>query len=517
MDGTSGQSYNVSCHKCGTPLPENAPICPGCGIAFVTVCPRCQFANPITNTSCFSCHTPLNQDASAKNNINKMDVNNMTANTRFTAPVGAAAPQAGAPSPAPSPEEGGQSPIKKIIKNKLFIVGASVFLVLLILLIIMLPVYIDSKVPDQAKKYISFISAGNYDQAYDMLSNAAKKVIDKGAFSEFLAAQGAGGNVLSSLKEVSKTDNTAVLTFSVIDGLNREVKGDLLLVKEGSEWKISGKSWLLQRAKAALQNNNFDSATGAIERLKQIDPEDPRLYFYQCAVSASSYNFTNAIDSCALALTKNDTATIRLTDSERSNIAYYQALANLSLGNSDLALTKIDEALSTPDLTEEVACKLYGVKFDSLIAKNDYDLLRVNLESLPKTCESDDTKQMLEALNGQAKVSAVQMAQNHVVDDQMSGLNFARMLLSRDSVISKYTVKPEVVWTATYEEGPFYNVSVIARKGQVRNRAIPNKRYLAFRVNAVNGNVVVTNTITEKQMADLLRPAPAARNTARRR
>lgn len=370
--GAPGQN----CAKCGGPLVK---VCGGCGMRnspAKNYCDRCGAAMALAPVGHPPEQRPMPPSAGEPPLTAIRRIQPPPAEESFQLP---AAGRAKEHVPVPSEVSGDIKPVGDYDPNASLTVlrrkdrlKNAVFLLVFALLasfalrkfsILMRPEYV---VPRRATKYLNHLRNGQYEQAYHMLSEQARRHVTQDEFATLRdPTPWSWSNV-----QIVRAEPEAVVVKYVLTLSGQPPREDLLqFIREDGDW-VRPYNWtLLQKAENALERNDPDLAALLAKAAVDVNPRDPMARAYLCEAVFYKRVPTETARECETALKLHETYPSKLST---KSLYHLHALLGDTYKNSlrryPEALREYNTLLSFPELTAADRCKLLTARAETLVA-----------------------------------------------------------------------------------------------------------------------------------------------------
>lgn len=542
----------IKCPKCGYLPNMLGDVCLQCGTRLVKYCGECGFANSVEKNYCDQCGAMLSLQPPTKADqpppppapapaerpkpkfTLEMESIQDTVSERATSfrskavpPPKPDAPAAApaAPKPGPAPSQAGpatatsalspdssrlmkQAPLPKPVKPALFrrIAGPAITLLLAGVLIAIIYMIIAPSLPKlrltmAAKSYLTAISEGKFEKAYDLLSSNSKNACSLEEYLKYSQDYYAKAPAwqYKDVEVFSMTADAAMIRYQIKEK-GGEWKPDYIsFVREHNRWTRPYIWILFDPIEDALKRQDFPQALFLAQKLYLTDPVDPRSSAYLCRTEFLMGLHEKASESCKRTI---DMAAVYPPGYVSDNMFQYHshyADCLRYLQRDRVALQEYDKLLKWPGLTADQLCPLHLNRSDSFIYLKEYDKALQEVMTASTLCtknpEKDDSKKRLAYMSGSAGAEAVAFAQKSRFQQNMPPLAEARrqqleMLKARlGPKNAKYLPKDQ--WLAVHAAGPEYRVFLREEVYNLATRKTESRDVFIFLINLWTGKAKV--------------------------
>lgn len=511
----------IKCPKCGYLPNMLGDTCLKCNTPLDKLCGECGFANKVEKNYCDQCGAvlalqpppreeqspppPPGPDTAPKAKPSfKLEMESIqdTVSERATSfrskavppppqPAAAPAPNPAKPpqaKPAPLPPEkvtSAMSPdsarlphqtalphplhlslVKRMAGPVLTVLLAGVLLA--ILYMIAAPSLPKLRLTMTAKSYLTAISEGKFEKAYDLLSSNSKAACSLEEYlknsTDYYAKAPAWE--FKDVQVFTMTADAAMIRYQLREA-GGEWKPDYIsFVREHNRWARPYIWVLFAPIDDAMRRQDIPQALFLAQKLYLTDPVDPRSSAYLCATEFLMGLHEKAAESCKRTI---DTAEIYPRGYVSENLFQYHshyADCMRYLQRDRVALQEYDKLLKWPGLTAEQLCPLHMNRADSYIYLKEYEKALNEVMTASSLClqnpERDDTKKRLNYMSGSAGPEAIAFAQKSRLQQGMPPIGEARRLqfeaLKARAGARNAKFLPKDVWLAVHVAGPEYRV-----------------------------------------------------------
>ncbi|OGR77078.1 MAG: hypothetical protein A2X32_07285 [Elusimicrobia bacterium GWC2_64_44] len=513
----------IKCPKCGYLPNMLGDTCLKCNTPLDKICGECGFANKVEKNYCDQCGAvlalqppprqeappppppgrPAEQPMPEQKHPFKIEMESIqdTVSERATSfrskavppppqPAAAPAPAPAKPpqaKPAPLPPEkvtSAMSPdsarlpqqtalphplrlglIRRLAGPVLTVLLAGVLLA--ILYMIAAPSLPKLRLTMTAKSYLTAISEGKFEKAYDLLSSNSKAACSLEEYlknsTDYYAKAPAWE--FKDVQVFTMTADAAMIRYQLREA-GGEWKPDYIsFVREHNRWARPYIWVLFAPIDDAMRRQDIPQALFLAQKLYLTDPVDPRSSAYLCATEFLMGLHEKAAESCKRTI---DTAEIYPRGYVSENLFQYHshyADCLRYLQRDRVALQEYDKLLKWPGLTAEQLCPLHMNRADSYIYLKEYEKALNEVMTASSLClqnpEKDDTRKRLNYMSGSAGPEAIAFAQKSRFQQGMPPIGEARRqqfeaLKARAGRNAKFL--PKDAWLAVHVAGPEYRV-----------------------------------------------------------
>ncbi len=534
----------IKCPKCGYQPNILSDVCLHCGTKLAKTCGECGFANHVEKNYCDQCGALLTLNPPAKaeqagapppppaaqpgKQAFKLEMESIQDTVSASdqsfrrrmeegaklekkaeaarAPSGPAQPPPAAPPKASSPLMADSSRLRKdpappkpapqTLAKRLAgpVVTVILGLVLLaILYMIAAPSLPRIRLVMTAKAYLTDISEGRYDKAYDLLSTNSKAAISledyvknsKDYYSKAPAWQFRDVQVFMMDKDA------AMVRYELKEGKAPWKKDYISFVREHNRWTRPYIWILFQPIQDAIDRRDYPQALFLAQKLYLTDPVDPRSSGYLCSTEFYMGIYDKAAESCRRVIDGAAIYPVGYTRDEMYwyNLAYADSLRYLQ--RDLVAIQEYEKLMKWPGLTPEEQCPLFLNRADSYVAVKDYDRALQDVMSAQAVCfeepSKSDARKRLAYLSGSAVNDAVLFAQKSRFQAGMPPIGEARrqQLEAMKAKIGPKAARllPRDQWVAVHVGGPEYRVYLRQEGLNPRTRKPETRDIFVFLVN----------------------------------
>jgi tetratricopeptide (TPR) repeat protein len=344
-----------------------------------------------------------------------------------------------------------------------------------------------------AKAYLSDISGGKYEKAYELLSSNSKsacsleeyKKNSEDYYSKVPAWQ------FKDVQVFAMSKDAAMVRYQLKEG-TADWKSDYIsFVHEHDRWTRPYIWVFFQPIQEALKKQDFSQALFLSQKHFLTDPIDPRSSGYLCTSEFYMGLFEKSVESCKRTVDSAETYPVGYSSDELFwyNLCYTDSLRYLQRDRA--ALQEYEKLLKWPGLTPKEQCPLYLNRADSYVALKDYDSALQDVMKAETNCTEslnrEEAKKRLEYMSGGAGPAAIAYAQKSRFQQGMPPIADARRL-QLEAMKAKLGPKnawllPKDIWLAVHVGGPEYRVFLRQESVNPRTRRKETQDIFIFLVN----------------------------------
>lgn len=547
----------IKCSKCGYLPNVLGDICVKCGARLEKTCGECGFGNPVERNYCEGCGTlmalnapPRNVPAPAgpeKNQAQKVEMESIQDTVDGKARSFIERPDK-RPEPAPAQEpparpqtpplstprdiNSGSSPFiadsARLRREKTspvagypdsirrFLGPAVTVLLALVLMGILYRIAAPSipriRLLMTAKTYLTDLSQGKYEKAYDLLSSNSKTAYSLEDYlknsREYYAKAPAWQ--FRDIQVFTIDKNAAMVRYQLKEG-TAEWKHDYIsFVREQNRW-VRPYIWgLFEPINEAFKRQDFPQALFLAQKLYLTDPIDPRSSGFLCSAEFYMGLYDKAAESCRRAVDGAAVYPVGYSDEDLYWFSFYYAESLRHMQRDSEALPEYEKLMKWPGLTAKEQCPLFLSRADSYIQLKDYPSALRDVMSAEGAClenpEMTEAKKRLARISGAAGAEAVAFAQNSRFKAGMPPIAEARrrqLETMREQLgPQKARFLPRDQWLAVHVTGPEYKVFLRQEALDPRTRRKETKDVFIFHVNLWTGKAQVENAAGAEAAAE---------------
>jgi tetratricopeptide (TPR) repeat protein len=402
----------------------------------------------------------------------------------------------------------GQGPLPKPVKAGMAkrMAGPAVIILLSAALIGILYMIVAPSLPKlrlvmTAKSYLSSISEGKFEKAYDLLSSNSKAAISQ---SDYVKNSGDyyAKSPAWEFKEVqvfAMTENAAMIRYQLKEG-DSDWKSDYIsFVREHDRWTRPYIWILFQPIDDALRRQDFPQALFLAQKLHLTDPIDPRTSGYLCVTEFLMGLHEKAAESCKRTLDNSVSYPVGYSSSELFQFHSHYADSLRFLQRDREALLEYEKLLKWPGINADEACPLHLNRADSLVYLKEYDRALQEVMAAAGVCtkspSKEDAQKRLRYMSGSAGPDAVTFAQKSRFQQGMPPIGEARaqQLAALKARLGSRNARflPKDEWLAVHTAGPEYRVFLRQTALSLKNGKSETKDIHIFLINLWTGKVQI--------------------------
>ncbi len=344
-----------------------------------------------------------------------------------------------------------------------------------------------------AKSYLSNISQGKYDKAYDLLSTNSKAAValddyvknSKDYYSKVPPWQFKDVQVFAMEKDA------AVIRYQLKEGTTDWKSDYISFVRENDRWARPYIWVLFQPIQDAMDQHDFPHALFLAQRLYLTDPIDPRSSGYLCDAEFFMGLYGKSVESCKRTMDSAESYPVGYTSHMIFLFNWHYADSLRYLSRDRVALTEYEKLLKWPGLTTDDTCPLYLNRADSYVALKDYDRALRDVMKADSICtkspSKEEAKKRLAYISGNAGAEAIAFAQKSRFQPGQPPIGEARQLqlaalkvkLGRKNA----RLLPRDKWLAVHLGGPEYRVFLRQESFNQASRKTETRDIFIFLVN----------------------------------
>lgn len=354
-----------------------------------------------------------------------------------------------------------------------------------------------------AKTYLTNISQGKYDKAYELLSANSKTAC---SLEDYLKnSRDYYANVpawqFRDIQVFTINKDAAMVRYQLKEG-TAEWKHDYIsFVREHNRW-VRPYIWgLFGPINEAIKSQDFSQALFLAQKLYLTDPMDPRSSGFLCSAEFHMGLYDKASESCRRAIDGAAVYPVGYSDEDLYWFNFYYAESLRYMQRDSEALPEYEKLMKWPGLTAKEQCPLFLSRADSYIHLKDYPRALRDVMSAEGACfenpEMTEAKKRLARLSGAAGAEAVAFAQKSRFQAGIPPIAEARrrQLEAMREQLGPQKAKflPRDQWLAVHLAGPEYKVFLRQEALDPRTRQKETKDVFVFHVNLWTGKAQVEN------------------------
>ena len=352
-----------------------------------------------------------------------------------------------------------------------------------------------------AKSYLTYISQGKYEKAYDLLSSNSKSACSleeylknsRGYYAKAPAWQ------FRDVQVFTMDADAAMVRYQLKEG-DAEWKHDYIsFVREHNRW-VRPYIWVLfQPIEDAVKRQDYPQALFLAQKLYLTDPLDPRSSGFLCSTEFFMGIYDKAAESCRRTIDGAATYPVGYSSEELYGFNFYYAESLRYLQRDRVAIQEYEKLMKWPGLTAKEQCPLFLNRADSYVNLQNYDRALQDVMAAEGVCfESpgkEEAKKRLAYMSGAAGPEAVTFAQKSRFQADMPPIGEARrqQLEALKARLGPANARlfPKDQWLAVHQTGPEYRVFLRQEMFNQRTRRKETRDIFVFLVNLWTGKAKV--------------------------
>lgn len=351
-----------------------------------------------------------------------------------------------------------------------------------------------------AKSYLKKLSAGRYEEAYDLLSSNSKTSFSK---ADYVAASTeyyskAPPWEFDGVEAFVIEPEAAMVKYQLKEGSSPWRTEYISFVKEQDKWTRPYVLQLFEPIEAAIVKRDYPQVMFLAQKLALTDPMDPRAAGYLCIAEFFMGLYDKSVESCKKINAAFQTYPGRFPPERMFWLRAYYADSLRLTQQYDRALEEYDDVLKFPGIMAKDQCPLYLSRADALVRLRKYDSALYDIMKAAGLCtdaNAAEAQRKSRIMDGTAKQEAVDLIQrSRLKPDQPTVSELRRKALaaiSEELGARNQKFLPADRWITAHISGPEYRV-VLRQDGvnpATRQREI--KDIYAFVVNLWTGAIVL--------------------------
>jgi|GEM_PF-860899 len=344
-----------------------------------------------------------------------------------------------------------------------------------------------------AKSYLTYISEGKFEKAYNLLSSnsQANCTLDEYIKNSKEYYAKAPPWSFKDVQVFTMDKDAAMVRYQLKDG-DQPWKSDYIsFVRENNRWARPYIWVLFQPIEDALKRQDFPHALFLAQKLYLTDPIDPRTSGYLCVSEFFMGLHEKSVESCKRTIDAAVNYPVGYTKEELFWFNSHYADSLRYLQKDRAALAEYDKLLSWPALASAELCTLYLNRADSLVNLKDYDKALQDVMKAETLCVTspakEDTKKRLAYMSGTAGNDAIAFAQKSRFQPNMPPIGEARRL-QLETLKARLGPKnakllPKDQWLAVHVGGPEYRVFLRQDTYNPQTRKTDTQNIFVFLIN----------------------------------
>ncbi|MHB0995588.1 MAG: double zinc ribbon domain-containing protein [Elusimicrobiales bacterium] len=514
----------IKCPKCGYQPNIISDTCLQCGAKLEKACGECGFANAVEKNYCDQCGALLALQPPHKADLPppppaqeekggftlEMESIQDTVNERATSfrrrpSDKPAPPPAPAPAPAPAQEQpkpqaaqppAGRPPAAKVPlsarasspfspdSSRLLrdsspktqpsaarrMAGPAFTALLVGILLTILYMIVAPSIPRlrllmTAKSYLTDISQGKFEKAYELLSTNSKANITQENYvknsREYYAKAPAWQFKDVQIYKIGK--EAAMVVYQLKEGDGEWKQDYISFINEHGRWTRPYIWILFHPIDEALNRQDFPQALFLAQKLYLTDPVDPRSSGYLCAAEYFMGLYEKSMESCKRTIDSAEVYPVGYSSEELFWYSSYYADSLRYLQRDRVALSEYEKLMKWPGLTSKEQCPLFLNRADSYVNLKDYERALQDIMKAEVLCSDNqrgDAKKRLLYLSGGAGKEAVEFAQKSRFQPNMPPIaeTRRRQIEALKARVKNPKLLPKDQWLGVHVAGPEYRV-----------------------------------------------------------
>ena len=485
----------MKCPKCGFQPSAAGKTCAKCGTRLEKLCGECGFGNSLEKNYCDQCGSAL------------------TAPQPVGAPQGAAAtapqPQAQAPGASfhgkvsvGSPmiadsarlrqQTERKTPPARSLARRLAGPAVTVLLagvLLSIIYMIAAPSLPKFRLQMAAKAYLSAISQGKFEKAYELLSTNSRAACSMDDYvknnKEYYSSAPAWQ--FKDIQVYAMDRDAAVVRYQLKEGTAPWKADYISFVREHGRWTRPYIWILFQPIQDALDRHDFPQALFLSQKLYITDPVDPRTSGYLCSSEYMMKLYEKSADSCKRTVTAAANYPVGYNNDDLFWFSFYYADSLRMLQRTLVSIQEYEKLLKWPGVTQEEQGIVYLNRADAYVANKDYDNALQDVMRAESLCSGEpqksDAKRKLRFMSGTAFDEAIDFAQKARYQGVQVGELRRQQLEQMKARVGNSSKLPKDRWFSVHVAGPEYRVFLRQQVYNPATRKIDSDDIFIFWVN----------------------------------
>ena len=550
----------IKCPKCGYQPNIISDTCLQCGSRLEKACGECGFANAVEKNYCDQCGALLALQPPPKSDLPppppaqenaggftlEMESIQDTVNQRATsfrrrpsdkpapppAPAPAPAPeqapqrpQAAPPPPKAAPQAGGHGPLSARVSSPFSpdssrllrdsspktqpsaarrMAGPAFTVLLVGILLTIIYLIVAPSIPRlrllmTAKSYLTDISQGKFEKAYDLLSTNSKANITQENYvknsRDYYAKAPAWQFKDVQIYKIGK--EAAMVVYQLKEGDGEWKQDYISFINEHGRWTRPYIWILFHPIDEALNRQDFPQALFLAQKLYLTDPVDPRSSGYLCAAEYFMGLYEKSMESCKRTIDSAEVYPVGYSSEELFWYSSYYADSLRYLQRDRVALSEYEKLMKWPGLTSKEQCSLFLNRADSYVNLKDHeralqDILKAEVLCTEGQAKTDAKKRLLYLSGGAAK-EAVDFAQKSRFQPNMPPIAEARrqQLEAIRARVKNPKLMPKDQWIAVHVSGPEYRVFLRQEQFNPQTGRTEAQNVFVFLINLWSGKAKV--------------------------
>lgn len=318
-----------------------------------------------------------------------------------------------------------------------------------------------------AKRYLSALRDGEYDKAYEFLSQNSKAIV---SFSDYVKTlenyySKVGRWDFKDLEIYYFDKSQSVVKYKLIEKGVEKVDY-LNFVREYNRWRRPFVYNLFEEIDDAFNKRDFSKALFLSQRLYLIDPLDPRSSGYLCWSEYLMRLYDKSVESCKRVVEISAIYPIKYyNDEELFWYTFNYADSLRFLGKTEESIEIYSRLLKNPSVSSKERCTVYVARSDSYEVIKDYDAVMGDIREALEICqegsiERKEVEKRFKMISGKMCDDAVFFAKRYRYNETPFEEFLNNLIKSGGG--SNYRLE----WDCTHRVGPIYDVGVSVYKGK---------------------------------------------------
>ncbi|HBE87867.1 MAG TPA: hypothetical protein DDW67_01830, partial [Elusimicrobia bacterium] len=345
-----------------------------------------------------------------------------------------------------------------------------------------------------ARRYLSALSAGDYETSYKLLSANSRESCPYEEYrknSEDYAKR-VGKWEFDALEVFLMEENAAVLKYRLKEGDSSWKDDYISFVADGGGWARPYIWNFFAPIEASLEKGEFPQALSMAQKLAETDPMDPRTSGYLCATQFFMKIYDKAAASCARTVEASRFYPVGFSPEDIFWYTFYQADSLRFLNRYREAVDLYGNLLVKKELSSKEQCPLYMGRADALVRLGDHGGALADARNAQIHClspiDAAEADKRLRYISGQALNEAVEYVKNSRF--KSGGPTLLQARAAEVSLMRARGIRPlpQDSWLAEHAGGPEYRVMLREELPAGRGRKPQIKNLHVFKVNLWTGS-----------------------------
>ncbi len=316
-----------------------------------------------------------------------------------------------------------------------------------------------------AKSYLTDISQGKFEKAYELLSTNSKANITQENYvknsREYYAKAPAWQFKDVQIYKIGK--EAAMVVYQLKEGDGEWKQDYISFINEHGRWTRPYIWILFHPIDEALNRQDFPQALFLAQKLYLTDPVDPRSSGYLCAAEYFMGLYEKSMESCKRTIDSAEVYPVGYSSEELFWYSSYYADSLRYLQRDRVALSEYEKLMKWPGLTSKEQCPLFLNRADSYVNLKDYERALQDIMKAEVLCSDNqrgDAKKRLLYLSGGAGKEAVEFAQKSRFQPNMPPIaeTRRRQIEALKARVKNPKLLPKDQWLGVHVAGPEYRV-----------------------------------------------------------